>query len=89
MIYDELEYAENLIKRGFVKDMSRKDLTVLAKYYLCKLLGEDDTRGLLIKFCKKWHQGFNEIIFAKNIDDAMKGAKKNKADKLSCVFNEV
>jgi hypothetical protein len=77
LIYDELEYAENLIKNGFVKDMSRKDLTVLAKYYLCKQLDENDTRGLLVKFCRKHHQGFNEIIFAKVIDDSMRDAKKN------------
>jgi hypothetical protein len=76
LIYDELEYAENLVKNGFVKDMSRNDLTILAKYYLCKQFDEEDTRGLLIKFCRKHHQGFNEIIFAKTIDDSIKSAKK-------------
>ena len=58
-VYDELKYAESLIKNGFSKYMSRFDLSILAKYY--KYLGNSQPaiKKQLILFCEKNERNFN------------------------------
>ena len=77
-IFDELVYAEKLLTRGFTKLMSHKDLEILAKFYFFKRLDEEQTRKKLNAFCYKYNPEYNEVIFGKSIDDAIKAAKKDK-----------
>jgi len=77
-IFDELVYAEKLLTSGFVKFMSHKDLEILAKFYFFKQLDEEQTRKKLNEFCYKYNSEYNEVIFGKSIDDAIKKAKKDK-----------
>lgn len=75
VILDELGYAENLLKNGFVSFMSYKDLAVLAKYYFYLGLEEGDVRNKLEDFCYRFNSEFNDVLFADRIDMAVSSRK--------------
>lgn len=78
VILDELGYAENLLKNGFVSFMSYKDLAVLAKYYFYLGLEKDDIRNKLEEFCYKFNSEFNDVLFANRLDMAVSSCKYRK-----------
>ena len=63
IIFNELEYAENMLKRGFLQDKYSMELKILAKYYNKKKdLKTNDIKVKLKEFCKKYLTGYNEIL---------------------------
>jgi predicted nucleic acid-binding Zn ribbon protein len=78
IIFNELEYAEKLLKHGFVKFMSGIDLVVLAKYL--RYLGKDDdqVKDDLNRFCSEFNPAYNEVFFEKKIQYALRTSKKYK-----------
>jgi predicted nucleic acid-binding Zn ribbon protein len=76
IIFNELEYAEKLLKHGFVKFMSGIDLVVLAKYL--RYLGKDDdqVKDDLNRFCAEFNPAYNEVFFYQKIQYVLKASKK-------------
>jgi hypothetical protein len=76
IIFNELDYAQNLLKHGFVKFMSGIDLVVLAKYF--RYLGKDDAqvKDDINNFCIKFNPAYNEIFFYKKIQYVLRTSKK-------------
>jgi hypothetical protein len=74
-IFDELSYAENLLKNGFVNFMSMRDLKILSKYYF--YIGHSDKQLVidLQDFCKKFNPQYNEILAEEIIEKSIKYAK--------------
>ena len=77
MIFDEKEYAENLLRSGSVKFMYYVDLVILAKYL--RHIGKNNVqiKGDLIEFCKKFNLDYNEVIYDQRISNAIKTSQKS------------
>lgn len=76
IIFNEKQYAEQLLSHGFKKFMSLYDLSVLAKYL--KYIGKNKKQieNDLILFCEKFNPFFNKIIYADKIRIALNSMKK-------------
>jgi hypothetical protein len=74
-IFDDIDYAEKLLKNGFVTFMSMRDLRVLAKYY--RYQGHDESQLILDlqEFCKKFNPQYNEILAEEKIERAIAYSK--------------
>ena len=72
MIFNELEYAEKMLKEGFLQDKYLMELKLLAKYYnKIKGLITDDVKIKLKEFCKKYLPEYNEILHLELIAKAV------------------
>ena len=72
MIFNELEYAERMLKEGFLQDKYLMELKLLAKYYnKIKGLITDDIKIKLKEFCKKYLPEYNEILHLELISKAV------------------
>jgi hypothetical protein len=76
IIFDEKKYAEGLLEHGFVRFMSIKDLTALAKYWLSDGLSPHATKLKLEDFCLDFNPQYNKVISVWKIEVAIKNAKK-------------
>ena len=76
LVFDEVEYAKNLLEKGFEGFVSLKDLSIIAKY-----LREEENLGFkkiekrLIEFCVKYNPSFNVVKNAKFIQRAVASAR--------------
>lgn len=86
IILDEKKYAEKLLKYGFVKFMSIKDLTILSKYYRFKGYKSRNIKLELVDFCKKHNPVYNEILHENKVELAMKYSKKQELRESSDVL---
>ena len=72
MIFNELEYAERMLKEGFLQDKYLMELKLLAKYYnKIKGLITDDIKIKLKEFCKKYLPEYNEVLHLELITKAV------------------
>ena len=76
IIFDEHNYAENLLINGFSKHMSMKDLVILSRYYSNDGLRGIKLRETLVNFCVSYNPEYNEIISGHKIDKAISFSKK-------------
>jgi hypothetical protein len=81
-IFNEKEYAEELLKHGFTKFMSGQDLYVLGIYYKNLGLNIDEIKNNLIEFCYKFNINFNYIIYSSFIESVLNKCKKYDLRKL-------
>lgn len=79
--YDEKEYAENILRVGFITKRHMLELRVLVKYF--KFLGYPPKKRseLIYKFCENHISGFNKIRYYKKINSILNYGK-NKKNKL-------
>lgn len=77
IIVDEKTYAENLLKNGFSKFMSYRDLLILAKYYRWTGLEYKEIEIKLEDFCLRYNPLYNKVKNRWRIVKAVNGAKKN------------
>lgn len=78
IILCEKKYAEGLLLKGFKKNMSFIDLSILAKYF--KYIGKNKAQirdGLLL-FCHQYGIDFNEVLFDKRVRSAANSSDKYK-----------
>lgn len=72
IIFDELIYAENIIKNGYKNDKYiRYDNIILVKYWKYKGLDERQIREELGLIMDKFGKLYNQNILKRKIDDAM------------------
>ena len=77
MIFDEIEHAEKLLNEGFKDFISWYNLLILSKYFRGKGKKDSEIKKEIISFYKKY-ANYNEILFDKKIDDAIRKSKKWK-----------
>ena len=77
MIFDEIEHAEKLLKEGFKNSISWYNLLVLSKYFRRKGKKDSEIKKEIVLFYKKY-ANYNEILFDKKIEDAIRKSKKWK-----------
>jgi 5-methylthioribose kinase len=72
----EKKYAEELLKTGFRRFLSKRDLSILARY--SKYLGKNkkQTRDDLVKFCIKFSEDYNYVLFYDRIAEAVNNSEK-------------
>jgi hypothetical protein len=72
MIFNELEYAEQMLKKGFLEDKYLFELKILAKYYnKIKELKTQDIKIKLKDFCEKFLPEYNEVLHLEMIAKAV------------------
>lgn len=76
MIFNEYEFALDLLQHGFTRFMSLNNLSILAKYY--KYLGKSKKQieKELLNYCEKWNPGFNSIVNRWSIDISIKNSRE-------------
>ena len=63
MIFNELEYAETMLVKGFIQNKYLTELRVLAKYYNKQdELKTEEVKSKLKEFCEKYMPEYNEVI---------------------------
>jgi len=79
LIFNELEYAEKMLKSGFISDKYIKELNILAKYCNKSLnLKTDEVKKKLKEFCKKHLPEYNEVLHLDMITKATQYGVKKK-----------
>lgn len=83
-ILNEKEYAEKIIKNGFLSKKIRFELKILAKYYFfSENLPKKEVKLILEAFCRKNIAGFNINIDYKMINDAVLHLNSKKCQYLN------
>lgn len=77
MIFDELKYAEELIKNGFTKFMFA-EITILAKYFRHMGLDESDIAENIFVLCEKHIGGFNRLSYEERIYSIIARTQKSE-----------
>ena len=72
IIFNELEYAENLIEDGFENFVSYSDILILAKYYWYKGFETKQIEEKIIEFYKK----YNPYYLKRMVDGMIRSATK-------------
>ena len=71
MIFNELEYAETMLVKGFIQNKYLTELRVLGKYYnKIDGLKTEEVKVKLKEFCKKFLPEYNEVIHLDMINKA-------------------
>lgn len=79
IIFDEMKYAENMLRNGFkTKNKIVYELNILTKYLYSKFENDSVVKGKLIEFCKKNIDHFNNDEWYNIINKTLSFAKKSK-----------
>lgn len=84
IIFDELEFAEQMSKKGFIKKYSLYELSIYAKWIKYSIdngdISTEDTYAeietRLKEFCNKYTKNFNYDVDYKKIDSAIKSTEE-------------
>jgi hypothetical protein len=76
IIFNELKYAEKLLKHGFVNFMSSIDLVMLVRYL--RYIGKNEVQIAedVDNFCRKYNSAYNEVSYADKIKFVLKIAQR-------------
>jgi len=75
IIFNELEYAEQLLHDGFTDYLVWHDLKILSKYFRYKNLNNPQIKKSIIEFYTKF-SNYNESIVGNKLDNAIKKSEK-------------
>lgn len=75
IIFNELEYAENLLEKGFADYLIWSDMKILAKYFRHKSLNNPQIKKSIIEFYTKFSI-YNESIVGAKLDNAIKKSER-------------
>lgn len=79
MIFNELEYANKMLKNGFIQDKYLMELKLLAKYYNKKEgLKTNEVKQKLKEFCEKYLPEYNEVLHLELITKATRYGVQKK-----------
>ena len=75
IIFNELEYAENLLENGFQDYLSWRDLKILSSYFRHNGLKNSQIKKSIIEFHKRFAD-YNESIVGPKLDNAITKSEK-------------
>lgn len=79
MQYNEIAYAEKMIKEGFIGKSYTTDLFILSKYLRhVKEMKKQDHVDYIKDFCSKYLIDYNEVLMGNKIDRAIENGRKLK-----------
>ena len=68
-VFDEEQYALNILKNGLNQNKKGLDIFILAKYYKFKLnKNKKECKELLVKFCKTQVDDYDNSDLYKNVN---------------------
>jgi len=76
IIFNELEYAENLLETGFQDYIDWKDLLILSKYFRYNGQKRSEIKKSIVEFYKKFSY-YNEQVVGEKIDNAIKKSERS------------
>ena len=76
IIFNELQYAENLLETGFQDYIDWKDLSILSRYFRHKGQKRSEIKKSIVEFYKKFSY-YNEQVVGEKIDNAIKKSEKS------------
>lgn len=74
--FDEEKRAIEILSKEFWQKINKKDIITVAKYFYSLGYSKSKLKKELIKSCKEKYIDFNEVIYQKTINDAIKKAIK-------------
>lgn len=83
--YNEVEYAKTVINNGFQTKKKTYELMLIASYYRSQGMADKELEVKITEFCKKYLEGFNDILYFKVIQKVLKKSKSKKLTDLSIV----
>jgi hypothetical protein len=77
MQYNEIEYAEKMIKEGFIGKSYTTDLFILSKYLRHeKNMKKQEHVDYVKDFCSRYLIDYNEVLMGNKIDRAIENGRK-------------
>ena len=76
IIFNELQYAENLLETGFQDYIDWKDLCILSRYFRHQGQKRSEIKKSIVEFYKKFSY-YNEQVVGGKIDNAIKKSEKS------------
>jgi hypothetical protein len=74
--FDEEEKAQEILSKEIWQKINKKDIITVAKHFYSLGYSKNKLKKELIKICKERYIDFNEVIYQKTINDAVKKAIK-------------
>ena len=74
IIFNEKKYAEEIIKSGFKRFMSTRDLIILSKYFFYMGKSQSEVSNDIIDFCSKKIRSFNLVVYEDKINYSIRKA---------------
>jgi len=76
IVFNELEYSENLLEKGFKDFISWEDLSILSRYFRYQGQKRAEIKKSIVEFYKKFSY-YNEQVVGEKIDNAIKKSEKS------------
>ena len=70
--YNEEEYAKQIEQHGFLTERHNYELVLLVKYWKKLGIKPKQRKEKLYEFCKKYIVNFNDVLYFKQINTALK-----------------
>jgi len=77
IIFNELEYAENLLEKGFKDFISWEDLSILSRYFRYKGQKRSEIKKSIVEFYKKFSYYNEHTGVGEKINNAIKKSEKS------------
>jgi len=74
--YNELEYAKNIEKNGFMGQYYKTEMLIMAKYWKYQGIKPAQRKILMYEFCSKHIEGFTRELFYQSVNSALNRVKK-------------
>lgn len=84
-IYNEVEYAEKMLKEGFLTRRKLYELSVLAKYYYNSGKSKNEVFELLNQFCEENMENYNKVLYFDKIQNIANTSKNTPIKSISSI----
>lgn len=83
--FNEISYAEKMIKDGFCSNRKMYEINILAKYYFYQGLKPKEVYDKLVAFCDQHFENFNEALYFNKLQSIVKNAQKSEIHQIDGV----
>lgn len=84
--YKEIDYAETMLKEGFLSNKKMYEINILCKYFYNKGMKPKEVREKVYDFCYKNFESFNENLYGSKIDSVIKSSNGKNIIQIDSVW---